>query len=103
MLKRQESATTVSQYFGIFVDSMCSELINEHGGPEAFSVAGMPDVPLASIPEYQATATKVTGVDKLMVDGTRATADVTTVTGAGQTATNTMAFRNEQGAWKLCR
>lgn len=103
MLKRQESATTVNEYFSIFVDSMCSEIINEQGGPEAFSTAGVPDMPLAAIPEYQATATKVTGVDDVLIEGERATAKVTTVTGAGETAANTMAFRNEQGNWKLCR
>lgn len=103
MLKRQESATTVNEYFSIFVDSMCTEIINEQGGPQAFSVEGLPDVPLNSIPEYEAMATKVTGVAGLRVDGQRATADVTTVTGAGESATNTMAFRNEQGNWKLCR
>lgn len=103
MLKRQETATTVNEYFGTFVDSMCSEVLNEQGGPDAFSLEGAPDMPLASFPDYAATATKVTGVSGLLVEGDRATADVTTVTGAGQTATNTMAFRNEQGNWKLCR
>lgn len=103
MLKRQETATTVNEYFGIFVDSMCSEVLNEQGGPGAFSLEGAPDMPLASFPDYAATATKVTDVSGLLVDGDRATANVTTVTGAGQTTTSTMAFRNEQGNWKLCR
>ncbi|MEJ5927417.1 hypothetical protein WG915_02165 [Corynebacterium sp. H128] len=103
MLKRQEEQTTLHGYMNTFVDSMCSELINEKGGPEAFSLQGVPDAPLAQIPGYQQDATKVTGVNNMIVDGDSASAAVTTVTGAGESATNTMRFRSEQGQWKLCR
>lgn len=101
-VKKQESATTIHQYINTFVDSMCTEVLNQQGGAAAFNLAGIPDAPLTVMPDYAATATKVTDVTNVLVEGDRATASITTVTGAGESATNTMAFRNEQGAWKIC-
>ncbi|MEJ5997068.1 hypothetical protein [Corynebacterium sp. H130] len=101
-VKKQESATTIHQYINTFVDSMCTEVLNQQGGAAAFNLAGIPDAPLTVMPDYAATATKVTDVTNVLVEGDRATASITTVTGAGESATNTMAFRNEQGTWKIC-
>lgn len=101
-VKAQESATTMHQYLNTFVDSMCKEVLDQQGGAEAFSLAGLPDVPLNVMPEYATSATKVTDITDVQVAGDRATANVTTVNGAGETVTNTMGFRLEQGGWKIC-
>lgn len=103
MLRRQEQQTTFRGFMQNYADSLCDELVEEQGGRAAFDSSNVPDLPLAAMPEYQATATKVTAVDNVVVEGERASADVTLVDGSGVKTTNTMVFRFERNDWKLCR
>lgn len=102
LLKRQEQVTTVHGYLNNFAESLCADILNQQGGPGAFALDGIPDMPLTMLPEYAQSKTSVVEVKDVKVDGNRATADVTTVTGAGESATTTTAFRNENGKWKVC-
>ncbi|MDU0478022.1 hypothetical protein QVA66_02070 [Staphylococcus chromogenes] len=102
LLKRPEQQTTMHGYMNNMVDSLCTELIEQNGGREAFSFKEFPDLPLKDLPDYEATRTTLTGVDKVTVNGTDASASVTTSKTNGQSETNTMRFRNEGGNWKLC-
>lgn len=102
MLRRPEQQTTMHGYMNNMVDSLCTELIEQNGGRQAFSFNEIPDLPLNQIPEYNATRTTLTGVENVTVDGENASANVTTSKGSGESETMTMRFRNEGGAWKLC-
>lgn len=102
MLRRPEQQTTMHGYMNNMVDSLCTELIEQNGGHQAFSFNEIPDLPLNQIPEYNATRTTLTGVENVTVDGENASANVTTSKGSGESETMTMRFRNEGGAWKLC-
>lgn len=101
MLRQPESKTTMRSYMESIVNNMCSEMINANGGPEAFRLNEFPDFQLKDLPEYQSTKATVTKVSDVRVDGINASANVTTTKANGESETNTMRLRNENG-WKMC-
>ncbi|MHA2789320.1 hypothetical protein ACXZ66_09270 [Corynebacterium sp. S7] len=78
----------------------CESVIQANGGHEAFSVAGIPDVSYAEM-GIDASQNGVDSVSNVLVNGDRASADVTVRTQDGQDTT-TQRFLHEGGQWKMC-
>ncbi|WP_018297044.1 hypothetical protein [Corynebacterium lubricantis] len=78
----------------------CESVIAANGGHEAFSVAGIPDVSYAEM-GIDRSQNGVDAVNNVLVNGDRASADVTVRTQEGQDTT-TQRFLHEGGQWKMC-
>lgn len=79
----------------------CAAALEAQGGAEAFSLEGVPDMPMNQMPGF--AETRVSGVTNQTVTdtGDRASADVTVQTTEGP-STSTMVFQHEGGEWKFC-
>ncbi|MGD7000929.1 hypothetical protein [Corynebacterium halotolerans] len=94
-------AETLHDILGYLPANTCHEVIQEAGGPAAFDLANVPDLPLSAVPEYANSNPGVDAVEDVQVDGGTASASVT-VTSDGQSQTEVQRFRHEDGVWKFC-
>ena len=101
LVRSFNSAPTLRAYMGNVLNNTCSRVIEANGGPGAYDLSQIPDMPLSAVPEYQNANPSVDAVDDVRVQGDAASASVTS-TASGKTTTGVMRFHKEQGNWKLC-
>lgn len=79
----------------------CAATLEAQGGIEAYSLDGIPDMPMDQFPGY--SESRVTAIENQTVTdaGDRASATVTVQTAEGP-STGTMVFQHEGGEWKFC-
>ncbi|WP_155861256.1 hypothetical protein [Corynebacterium doosanense] len=79
----------------------CAATLEAQGGIEAYSLDGIPDMPMNQFPGY--SESRVTAIENQTVtdSGDRASATVTVQSAEGP-STGTMVFQHEGGEWKFC-
>lgn len=79
----------------------CAATLEAQGGLEAYSLDGIPDMPMNQFPGYSDSHVSAIENQTVTEAGDRASATVT-VQGTQGPSTGTMVFQHEGGEWKFC-